>query len=113
MKSGILWIIVDWFSLPVLLILASILAQRRYYREFPLFFSYIVLSSVAAVSRLYAYLGSSGTAYFYTYWVSEVAITLCALLATYELFVKRIFPRFYAVRFYRYLFPAVAILTAA
>jgi hypothetical protein len=51
-------------------------------------------------------------AYFYVYWWSDFIGVLVALLAIYETFLRRIFPRFAAVRFYRYLFPAAAVIIA-
>jgi len=44
------------------------------------------------------------------YWISDAVIAVFAFLATYELFVKRLFPAFYKTRFFRYLFPAAAIV---
>jgi hypothetical protein len=48
--------------------------------------------------------------YFYTYWISELAAAVTVSLALYEVFLRRLFMRFYKVRFYRNLFPGIAIV---
>src|SRR5262249_24784601 len=105
------WIlsVVDWMSLPLLALLAGILLYRKYYREFPLFFVYVVATDVIGVARL---LASEGTTKLYhdVYWVSDIGLAVFAFLATYELFLRRLFPAFYKVRFFRYLFPGAALL---
>jgi hypothetical protein len=98
---------IDWFSLPALALLAGILLYRKLHKEFPLFFSYIVATELVGLARLAA--SSAPTkVYSYTYWISDVVLVAFAFLATYELFIKRLFPGFYRIRFFRYLFPAVA-----
>src|SRR5262249_9121675 len=54
--------------------------------------------------------GAPSLVYRYVYWISDIVVVLFSVLAAYELFVKRLFPGFYKVRFFRYLFPAIAIL---
>lgn len=103
--------IVGWFSLPVLALLAGILIWRKIPRKFPHFFSYIVVDVLAGLGRLWIYY-TKPQSYISIYWLSEILGALVALLATYELFAKRLFPRFYTVRFYRYLFPIAATLIA-
>lgn len=112
MTAEVIWLVVGWVSLPALMILAGILVWRKAFKQFPIFFSYVIVSILVALLRLFAYQGTKRT-YFYAYWISEVALTLSALLATYELFAKRLFPRFYAIGFYRRLFPTAAIFIAA
>jgi hypothetical protein len=109
MRVGIFWQLVGWFSLPLLAILAAVLIWRKILNEFPLFSCYILASATAGVGRLVVYYGSRKS-YPYAYWTSGVLLTLLALLAAYELFWRRLFPRFHKVRFYRYLFPVVAVL---
>lgn len=111
MTTEVIWLLVAWFSLPTLMILVALLIWRRAFREFPVFFSYAVVSFLVTLVRLLAYQGTKRT-YFYSYWISEVVLVFFALLATYELFAKRLFPRFYAVRFYRRVFPAATIVIA-
>ena len=105
------WIlsVVDWMALPLLALLAGILLYRKYHREFPLFFAYVVATDVIGIARL---LASEGTTklYYNVYWISDIGLVVFAFLATYELFLKRLFPAFYRVRFFRYLFPGAALL---
>src|SRR6476619_4223631 len=94
------WILsfVDWMALPLLALLAGVLLYRKYHREFPLFFVYVVATDVIGVARL---LASEGTKrlYYNVYWISDIGLAVFAFLATYELFLKRLFPAFYSVRF--------------
>lgn len=99
--------VMDWLGLPALALLAGLLLYRRWNREFPLFFFYVVAAEVIGLARLAT---SSNKAYLKIYWISDALIVALAFLATYELFVKRLFPGFYRIRFYRYLFPVIAIL---
>lgn len=99
--------VMDWLGLPALALLAGILLYRRWHREFPLFFLYVVASELVGLVRLAT---SSSKDYLKIYWISDALIVVLAFLATYELFIKRLFPGFYRIRFYRYLFPVLAIL---
>jgi hypothetical protein len=98
---------IDWMGLPALLLLAGIFVYRRWYREFPFFFLYVVGAESVGISRV-VFMGTP--VYSHIYWISDTALTVFAFLATYELFFKRLFPGFYRTRLYRYLFPAAAIL---
>ena len=102
-------ILIDWLALPSLALLACILLYRKLHREFPLFFSYVVVTEMVGIAR-YAASSASSTVYSYVYWISNLFVVLFAFLASYELFVGRLFPRFYKVRFFRVLFPLAAIL---
>lgn len=102
--------LVGWFSLPVLIVLAGILLWRGIPREFPHFFNYVAANAVIGLVRLCAYRAGTPHAYAVIYWTSEVLIAVFAFLATYELFIKRLFPRFSAIRLYQFLFPAAAIV---
>jgi hypothetical protein len=99
--------LMDWIGLPALALLAGILLYRRWYREFPFFFFYVIAAEVIGLVRLAT---SSSKIYLQIYWISDALIVALAFLATYELFVKRLFPGFYRIRFYRYLFPVIALL---
>ena len=103
------WIklVVDWMALPVLSLLIGVLLYRKFQNEFPLFFAYVLASDAIGLGRLLAF-RSAGHIYYYVYWISDIAVAVFAFLATYELFIKRLFPVFYKVRFFRYLFPIVA-----
>lgn len=106
------WSFLAWASLPLLAILAGVLIWRRLQREFPFFWSYVSVAFLVGVIRFVVYKTCSSTAYFYVFWCSDVVVVLAALLAIYETFLRRLFPNFAAVRFYRYLFPAGAIVIA-
>jgi hypothetical protein len=101
--------VVDWLGLPSLALLAVILVYRRWHREFPFFFCYIVGTELVGVSRL-IFMRAPASVYSHVYWISDTALAGFAFLATYELFFKRLFPGFYKTVFYRVLFPAMALL---
>jgi len=102
-------ILIDWFALPSLAVLACILLYRKWYREFPLFFCYVVLTEMVGLTR-YAASKGSPSVYSKVYWISNLVVVLFAFLASYELFIRRLFPRFYKNRFFRILFTLTAIL---
>lgn len=103
------YLVIDWFALPSLALLACVLIYRKQQRQFPLFFLYVVATELVGLTRLAAS-GAPSLVYRYVYWISDIVVVLFSLLAAYELFVKRLFPGFYKVRFFRYLFPTIAIL---
>jgi|ERR1041385_1446021 hypothetical protein len=103
------YFVIDWFALPSLALLAGILVYRNQQRQFPLFFLYVVGTELVGLTRLAAS-GAPVLVYRYVYWISNIIVVLFSLLAAYELFVKRLFPGFYKIRFFRYLFPSIAIL---
>ena len=101
--------LVNWLGLPVLALLGFILIYRRWHRVFPLFTLYVIAAELLGIIRL-ASLSAPPWLYAKIYWISDALSAALALLATYELFLKRLFPSYQQVRFYRMLFPAVAIL---
>lgn len=103
--------LVGWFAVPVLVLLAGILVWRRVPREFPHFFNYVTINALVGLARLWAY-HAGLRIYAVIYWPSDVLVSIFAFLATYELFVRRLFPRFSSIRLYRFLFPAAAIAIA-
>jgi hypothetical protein len=109
MDSGTLWQAIYWSPTLALTALMVILAWRRLAREFPFFFSYIVVAWAKDLADFVAYHKSPG-AYFYTYWISHLVSAVFILLATYELSLTRLFPRFYKVGFYRHLFSVAALI---
>src|SRR5205085_1505213 len=80
----------------------------RLIKKFPFFFSYIATGFLIDAARLATYRGNP-ISYFYVYWISDSVGTLFAFLATGELILTRLFPRFHKVRFYHYLFWAAAV----
>src|SRR5215470_11584422 len=105
LHSPIFWEIVNWASMPALAVLIGLLMWRNALREFPYFCYYIIVGALVGILRLSVY-DRYSLGYFYVYWITDVLIAITAFLATYELFVQRLFLRFRAFRFYRYLFPA-------
>lgn len=93
----------------MLMLVSAIFLWRKTYRELPLFFTYIVSAWTTGLLR-YAALNVGRATYFYTYWVSELVVAVVVSLALYEVFIRRLFPRFYKVRFYRNLFPIAALI---
>lgn len=100
--------LLNWLGLPALALLAIFLIYRRWYRVFPFFLIYVIATEMIGLIRLAVL--RFPQIYDKVYWISDTLIAAGAFLATYELFFKRLFPVFYRVRFYRLLFPAVAIL---
>jgi hypothetical protein len=103
------YVFIDWLALPSLALLAGVLIYRNQQRQFPFFSLYVIVTELVGLTRLAAS-GAPARVYSHVYWISDIAVVLFALLAAYELFVKRLFPGFYRVRFFRYLFPMFAIL---
>jgi hypothetical protein len=102
-----LWQVLNWMSLPALAVVAGILVWRKVHREFPFFFWFLIVTIIAGALRFVAQFRSA-QAYYYVYWVSDLIINIFIFLAVYELFIRRLFPQFHKVRFYRYLFPVIA-----
>src|SRR5215831_14230548 len=109
MHTGVYWQIIYWLSTPALAVVACVLLLRGLHRRFPIFFSYVVVACINDVARFVTY-HQSFRAYAQTYWVSELINTVFALLATGELFLKRIFPQFQKIVFYRLLFTGAAAM---
>lgn len=87
---------------------------RRAYRELPFFFLFVISSLLLGVLRyvaLYAWRHNEDfhIYYFYVYWITELAAAVPVALALYEIFLRRLFPSFQKVRFYRNLFPLAAV----
>jgi hypothetical protein len=98
-----------WLPILVLILVSAILLWRRTYRELPFFFIYILSAWTIGILRYVAFkIGPHP--YFYVYWISELAAAVTVSLALYEVFLRRLFMRFYKVRFYRNLFPSISIL---
>src|SRR5215469_4779606 len=99
-------LLMTWFPMLVVIVLAAIFLWRRLYRSLPLFFLYLVSAVLITVLRFGAmHLGRR--VYFYAYWISDLAAAPIVFLAIYEVFLRRLFPSFQRVRFYRNLFVVV------
>lgn len=101
--------IAGWLAVLLVAILAAVLIRKKLHKKFPLFFYYLVMTELTAGIRFLS-IRISYTYYFYTYWISDVVLTIFAFLALYELFIKNLFVRFHKVRFYRFLFPLAALI---
>jgi len=105
--TGWLWQFLSWMSLPILAVVAGILVWRTLHREFPLFFWFVLVIEAVGLLRFVAQFGTSRT-YTYVYWITDLALMIFNFLAVYELFASRLFPRFYRIKLYRFLFTAAA-----
>lgn len=104
-----IYAVIDWAALPCLAVFALLLFVRKYHRDYPIFFAYVVATDVIGISRLVA--SKLPPKFYYdVYYISDIAVVVFAFLAIYELFIKRLFPAFYRVRFFRYLFPVAALV---
>jgi hypothetical protein len=103
-----IWFIVNWISLPLLGTLGGILVRRKLHREFPFFFVYIVVTLASGAIRM-ATQSCVPMTYFYAYWITDLVMAIFSTLAVYELFARRLFPGFYKIRVYRYLFAVAAV----
>lgn len=95
-------------------LLVVIFLWRRLWRDLPFFFTYLVYALLVAGLRYVAYLASKHF-YFYVYFISDWTGAVIVFLAIYEVFLRRVFTKFYKTRFYRQIFPlfAIAILILA
>jgi len=107
---GWTWDLLGWVPLPVVAVLLVVFLVRRWVSEYPLFFSYLIATELVGIVRL-AWFATPIRTYYFVYWISDIIYTCFALVATYELFVKRLFPGFYKVRLYRYIFLLAALVT--
>ncbi|HEV3040443.1 MAG TPA: hypothetical protein VHA33_21955 [Candidatus Angelobacter sp.] len=110
--------ILSWFSLPVLAVLAIIFVWYRLYKDFPLFFIYIIASELVTISRYIVHeitksLPPTESWYQSFYWGSNLVLSVFGLMSVYEVFVRRLFVNFYKVRLYRLLFPTATLLIIA
>lgn len=80
---------------------------RRIWFDLPFFFLYIISAPLIGLLR-YATAALNQHVYLYVYWISELELAVVFSLAVYEVFLRRLFPRFQKVRLYRMLFPAMA-----
>src|SRR6202035_5136642 len=109
MSNQALWQAINWFSTPAFAVLVLILVYRRLYRSFPFFFAFVFLSLLGDVARFMA-LPTKTRGYLYAYWISHLVTTVFTLLATYELFVRRLFPGFHKINLYRWIFLSAALV---
>ncbi len=96
--------------------LTVVLVWRKAYREYPLFFVYILCSLVTDILVLSVhvlYFKSNYLLYFKVYWSVEALEVLLGLLVLYEVF-RRVFRAFFSLyRWFWVLFPAVVVVVAS
>jgi len=86
-----------------------VLFRARTYWEFPFFFAYTAYSVIGTATLLVT--SSHYNFYYYAFWANEAASNVLATLALHEVF-RKVFFGFYApFRWFRLLFPAVAVLS--
>jgi hypothetical protein len=116
MIQSFVWVCVRWFPFGAAAYLLIVFLFRRMWRELPFFLCYLASALLTGVLR-YATLHVGQRAYFYTYWISDLFVSLTVLLAIYEVFLRRLFVRFHKTTAYRRAFPVagtvVFILTVA
>ena len=96
-----------WFPVAILTLLSGVFLWRRIWADLPFFFLYIISAPIVGLLR-YVTAALSEPVYFYVYWISELELAVVFSLALYEVFLRRLFPRFQRVKFYRILFAAMA-----
>lgn len=114
MHTGLFWQIIYWFSTVALAILGWLLIRRKLSQAFPFFLTYVIVSLLGELAGKIVY-GIGTRVYYYTYWIAHLVDAVFIFLATYELFIRHLFPRFHKLKFYRYLFfiAALAIIGLA
>lgn len=100
---------VFWFTVANLVLLVALFLWRHVYRDLPFFFLYIVSAVLVGAARYAAYY-ISPKVYFYVFWFSEFSGFFIVVLALYEVSLQRLFPAFFRFRFYRVLFPVLAVI---
>jgi hypothetical protein len=108
MLESWLGIFVFWAPILAVASMTGIFIWRRLWRELPLFFLYLAFALLAWVVRYAAFRLGRAT-YFYTYWISDLVGAVVVFLPMYEVFLRRLFAGFYRNRFYRSIFPLVAV----
>jgi hypothetical protein len=105
--------VLSYLAVPLLLVVMAMMIYRRLYREFPFFFSYIVVVVLVEVVRFALFHLRMPNPYFYIYWITEAAEVLLGFLVVYEVFLIRLFPGFKITVIYRRLFPAMGVIVTA
>lgn len=109
MLQAWLSLLVRWFPVAAVALLALIFVWRRQWRDLPFFFSYLIYG-LFFVAVLYIGIRLGKRPYFYIYWISNLIGFVVVLLPMYEVFLRRLFTGFYKTRLYRSIFPSTAVL---
>lgn len=97
------------FTAPVILLgLGALLFRRRLYREFPLFFAYILYVPLADLLRISV--TGRATPYYWVYWITEGIYGVTEVLVITEVF-RRVFAMEYEFRrWFRAILPITIVL---
>lgn len=94
----------------ILLVLAVVFLRRKFYTDFPLFFTYILFAPIATALRISV--RNQPWPYFVVYWSSEAVFGILALLALNEVF-KSMFDLDYEKHWwFRFILPVTAVIIA-
>jgi hypothetical protein len=83
-------------------IVAAMMVYRKLYKEFPFFFTYVVIVIMGELLRQFIFHRGLAIAYFYTYWITEALEVVLGFLVLYEVFLIRLFPQFNVTVIYRW-----------
>lgn len=100
--------LLQWSSVTLQLCILVLLARKCLLRRFPLFGAYSAY--IVCITTLRSVVLSNHILYFYTYWATEPGEILLGVLAVHESFM-RVFRAFYALGWFRVLFPGAIALT--
>src|SRR5213595_3086024 len=103
------WGFVSFLNVLMLLAVVAIILYRGLYREYPFFFSYLLVVLGGGVLRR-VFLDPLSIRYFYIYWATEAVYVIFGFLVLYEVLLIRLFPRFNITVIYRWLFPLVGVV---
>jgi hypothetical protein len=95
---------VRWFPFGAAAYLLLVFLLKRLGRELPFFMCYLAAALLTGVLRYFT-LRIGQTSYFYTYWISDLFVSLAVFLAIYEVFLRRLFVGFQRTAAYRLVFP--------
>jgi hypothetical protein len=109
MLQAWLSLLVRWFPVAAVGLLALIFVWRRQWRDLPFFFLYLMYG-LLFVAVLYVGIRLGKRPYFYIYWIFNLIGVVVVFLPMYEVFLRRLFTGFYKTRFYRSIFPLIAVL---
>jgi hypothetical protein len=103
--------IIGLLSLALVSVLVVLLIRRKVYREYPIFFGYI-LSSILIMAIKLSLIGGDYLIFFKVYWISEAFYAVATLFVLHEAF-RRVFLEFYELSWFWLLFPGVVAIIAA
>ena len=89
---------------------AALVVRRKFHREFPFFFTYLIVSVLVPVLRLAV--SGDYPMFFTVFWATEALYAVLALLALYEVFHEVFLPFYQLWWWFRLLFPGAALLIA-